>query len=100
MLYEVPPAEAQAACSGDIALVHLFFSDDTNEQDRAKSFCATCPRRAACLAGAIERGEEDGIWGGYDYTERRFYVTIYGRAVGDTVRDLPVTLYRKKGRRA
>lgn len=30
----------------------------------AKAICAPCPVRAACYAGAVERGERWGIWGG------------------------------------
>jgi len=30
----------------------------------AKSFCTDCPVRAACLAGALDRGEPWGVWGG------------------------------------
>jgi WhiB family redox-sensing transcriptional regulator len=34
------------------------------ELERAKAYCQQCPLRAACLAGAIERAEPCGVWGG------------------------------------
>ncbi|MFZ4516447.1 MAG: WhiB family transcriptional regulator [Acidimicrobiia bacterium] len=41
-----------------------FFSDDPEEINAAKTFCATCPVRAECLADAIARREPCGVWGG------------------------------------
>ena len=38
---------------------------------RAKALCATCPARAACLAAALARNEQFGIWGGLTAAERR-----------------------------
>jgi WhiB family redox-sensing transcriptional regulator len=32
--------------------------------ERAKAMCRGCPARIACLAGALERGEPWGVWGG------------------------------------
>jgi len=37
----------------------------------AKSVCALCPVREACLAFALEAGCDHGIWGGLDAAERR-----------------------------
>jgi WhiB family redox-sensing transcriptional regulator len=42
----------------------LWFSPRPDELDRAKAYCQPCPVRAACLAGAIERAESCGVWGG------------------------------------
>jgi WhiB family redox-sensing transcriptional regulator len=42
----------------------LWFAESPAELDRAKAFCADCPARAVCLAGAIERREPWGVWGG------------------------------------
>ena len=42
----------------------LWFSDDPEEVEAAKWRCGPCPLRAACLAGALERGEVCGVWGG------------------------------------
>jgi len=30
----------------------------------AKACCEACPLRRPCLAGAVERGEPCGVWGG------------------------------------
>lgn len=38
---------------------------------RAKSVCNTCPHQIECLAGALERRETYGIWGGRSENERR-----------------------------
>jgi WhiB family redox-sensing transcriptional regulator len=42
----------------------LWFADDPAELEQAKLLCADCPARAACLAGALARREEWGVWGG------------------------------------
>ncbi len=42
----------------------LFFADDPRDVRAAKALCQDCPMRAACLAGALERGEPFGVWGG------------------------------------
>jgi hypothetical protein len=45
-------------------LTHLFFSDDVLDIARAKAICAKCTESAACLAGALDRAEPWGVWGG------------------------------------
>ncbi len=42
----------------------LWFAEDPEDLELAKAHCRTCPLRAACLAGAIERREPCGVWGG------------------------------------
>ena len=42
----------------------LFFSESPAELEAAKRLCARCPVRATCLAGAVERAEPWGVWGG------------------------------------
>lgn len=44
--------------------VDLWFADTPADVERAKALCGECPRQAACLAGALERGEPCGVWGG------------------------------------
>lgn len=46
----------------------------------AKSICATCPTRGACLQDALERGEAYGIHGGAGESRRR--VLIRARRAG------------------
>lgn len=42
----------------------LFFAESPDDVETAKAFCRGCPGRAACLAGALERREPWGVWGG------------------------------------
>ncbi|MDT4925779.1 MAG: WhiB family transcriptional regulator, redox-sensing transcriptional regulator [Pseudonocardiales bacterium] len=42
----------------------LWFAEAPSELERAKAFCHDCPARLACLAGALERREPWGVWGG------------------------------------
>ncbi len=42
----------------------LFFAESPSDVELAKALCGTCPVRAACLAGALERREPWGVWGG------------------------------------
>lgn len=42
----------------------LWFADTPADLERAKTFCQACPARLTCLAGALERREPWGVWGG------------------------------------
>jgi WhiB family transcriptional regulator, redox-sensing transcriptional regulator len=42
----------------------LFFAESPADVEFAKSLCTGCPVRLACLAGALERREPWGVWGG------------------------------------
>ena len=42
----------------------LWFAESPAELERAKELCGDCPVRATCLAGALEREEPWGVWGG------------------------------------
>ena len=42
----------------------LWFADRPQELAQAKALCQECPARRACLAGALERREGWGVWGG------------------------------------
>lgn len=42
----------------------LWFAESPADVEVAKALCAPCPLRAACLAGALERREPWGVWGG------------------------------------
>lgn len=42
----------------------LWFSDSPADLELAKSLCDGCPLRLECLAGAVERQEPWGVWGG------------------------------------
>ena len=42
----------------------LWFSEAPAELELAKALCGDCPLRVECLAGALERTEPWGVWGG------------------------------------
>ena len=42
----------------------LWFAESPAQLEYAKTLCAECPVRSACLAGALDRGEPWGVWGG------------------------------------
>jgi WhiB family redox-sensing transcriptional regulator len=49
----------------------LWFSNLPAELDLAKSYCQGCPSRQPCLAGALERAEPAGVWGGEIFDQGR-----------------------------
>jgi WhiB family redox-sensing transcriptional regulator len=42
----------------------LFFAESPEGVETAKAMCQGCPVRLTCLAGALERREPWGVWGG------------------------------------
>jgi WhiB family redox-sensing transcriptional regulator len=42
----------------------LWFAEAPAELELAKSLCGDCPVRVECLAGALDRQEPWGVWGG------------------------------------
>jgi len=42
----------------------LWFAESPADVEFAKSLCQACPLRQGCLAGALERREPWGVWGG------------------------------------
>ena len=42
----------------------LFFAESPADVEAAKAVCVGCPIRLDCLAGALERREPWGVWGG------------------------------------
>jgi WhiB family transcriptional regulator, redox-sensing transcriptional regulator len=62
LLDAAPRAGLDLPCrSGD---ADLWFAEAPKELERAKELCAACPIKAECLAGALERAEPWGVWGG------------------------------------
>ena len=49
----------------------LWFSDLPADLQLAKALCRPCPMRRVCLAGAVERHEPHGVWGGEIFSPRR-----------------------------
>lgn len=65
------PWQAAAACASvDPA---LFFPEDGQEEwvAAARRVCGSCPVRGKCLADAVGRDEQWGVWGGTTEKERR-----------------------------
>lgn len=42
----------------------LWFAETPADLETAKTLCGECPAQRACLAGAIDRREPWGVWGG------------------------------------
>jgi WhiB family redox-sensing transcriptional regulator len=42
----------------------VFFAETPADIEDAKALCRDCPVQAVCLAGALERREPWGVWGG------------------------------------
>lgn len=42
----------------------VFFAETPADVESAKALCRDCPVLEACLAGALERKEPWGVWGG------------------------------------
>jgi len=58
----VPAARsAELPCTDD---PELFFAESPQDVETAKALCIGCAARLACLAGAMERREPWGVWGG------------------------------------
>lgn len=62
------PTGSTTSAYGDIPCrahdAELWFAESPADVEFAKSLCQTCPVREACLAGALERREPWGVWGG------------------------------------
>ncbi len=57
------------ACRGLDAAI--FYPDDEAEAQAAKSVCASCAVRQACLDHALSFREKAGVWGGATERDRR-----------------------------
>jgi WhiB family redox-sensing transcriptional regulator len=55
------PSGRMLPCTDD---PDLFFAESPQDVECAKVLCRNCPARMACLAGALERREPWGVWGG------------------------------------
>ena len=63
-LVTTPTGVAVADLPCRLADPELFFAESPSDVELAKSLCGGCPVRAECLAGALERREPWGVWGG------------------------------------
>jgi WhiB family transcriptional regulator, redox-sensing transcriptional regulator len=55
------PRRSDLPCTQD---PELFFAEAPSDVEDAKALCQACPARVACFAGAVERREPWGVWGG------------------------------------
>jgi WhiB family redox-sensing transcriptional regulator len=49
----------------------LWFADEPWRLERAKELCTSCPVLHGCLAGAVQREEAAGVWGGQIFDRGR-----------------------------
>lgn len=49
----------------------MFYPDDDESAEIAKSVCAECPVRNVCLEHALSVREKAGVWGGATERDRR-----------------------------
>lgn len=65
-IVEVIPSHSEKGnCNdGTGSMNELFFSERLDDIEYAKSICWGCLRNTECLAGAVERREPNGVWGG------------------------------------
>ena len=63
------PWRQLARCRG--ADPETFHPAPDEEAAEAKSICALCPVREACLEHALAAREKFGVWGGFTEQERR-----------------------------
>jgi WhiB family redox-sensing transcriptional regulator len=61
-LHVAPLDSAALPCAS--ADPQLWFAEAPSSVEEAKALCVPCPLRQACLAGALERREPWGVWGG------------------------------------
>lgn len=57
----------------------LWFAEQTARVEAAKALCRECPIIAGCLAGALEREEPWGVWGGEVFVGGTVVATKRGR---------------------
>lgn len=72
---DAPVAAADTSWRKDAACRHMdpdvFFADRGASVGPAKTVCAGCPVRAACLDYAMATGQKFGVWGGLPLDQER-----------------------------
>jgi WhiB family redox-sensing transcriptional regulator len=77
---EACAARDRARCAdGHGTLTHLFFSEHELDLARAKAICGKCGLADRCLAGALDRSEPYGVWGGELLVDGRVVLVKRGR---------------------
>ncbi|WP_029291040.1 WhiB family transcriptional regulator [Cellulomonas sp. HZM] len=57
----------------------LWFAEQTAQVEQAKALCRQCPLIEGCLAGAVDRAEPWGVWGGEVFIGGTVVATKRGR---------------------
>ena len=57
----------------------LWFAESAAEVEVAKGHCQSCPVQELCLAGALERREPWGVWGGQVFVQGTVVARKRGR---------------------
>lgn len=57
----------------------LWFAEHAAQVEMAKALCRSCPLTEICLAGALERAEPCGVWGGQVFLSGTVVSTKRGR---------------------
>jgi WhiB family redox-sensing transcriptional regulator len=91
------------ACRGTGNAVFYPSRGGADDVAAAKSVCARCPVRIACLEYALVSRQRDGIWGGTAEKDRRVMLRAWRRGepaiVAPLPRPEPTTLLRRPRRR-
>ncbi len=79
----------KTACGPDD--LSLFFSNKDESIALAKQICSWCPVMDECLADAMSRREQYGIWGGLTEVERNAYSIrlLLGKPVDSLLNNRP-----------
>ena len=70
----------------------LWFAEHAAQVEQAKALCRTCPLIAGCLAGAVERAEPWGVWGGEVFVDGVVVARKRGRGRPRKTETAPVTV--------
>lgn len=57
----------------------LWFAEHATQVEQAKALCRECPLIDGCLAGALERNEPWGVWGGQVFVDGAVVAQKRGR---------------------
>lgn len=54
----------------------LFFSEEEEDIENAKTMCGACPVKRECMSWALDSKEMWGVWGGLDEHELRVVLSV------------------------
>jgi WhiB family redox-sensing transcriptional regulator len=87
LLAVAPGAEVGLPCRTEEA--DLWFAEHPEQLGRAQALCQECPIRRQCLAGALNRREPWGVWGGEIFERGRVIPFKRGRGRPAKIKQLP-----------